>query len=117
MLKYKIYFSKIQHIEIFFSKKGLYYYILYSGEHCYMELSQAVARRIRRLLKEHHFTQYSLFKKSAVPCSTISMICTCKVKDIRLGTLLNLCRGFDITLQEFFSDELFAVENLSDNVV
>jgi len=30
---------------------------------------------------------------------------------------LNLCRGFDITLQEFFSDELFAVENLSDNVV
>ncbi len=42
------------------------------------------------------------------------MICSCKVKDVRMGTLLNLCRGLNISLTDFFDDALFSFENLSD---
>ncbi len=80
-----------------------------------MEFNQAVAQRIKQLLKDRNFTQYALFKYSAVPCSTLSMICSCKVKDIRLSTVLNICRGLDMPLKEFFNDKLFDFENLSDD--
>ena len=79
-----------------------------------MELTQAVSQRIKKLLSARDFTQYTLFEYSGVPCSTISMICSCKVKDVRMGTLLNLCRGLNISLTDFFDDALFSFENLSD---
>ena len=79
-----------------------------------MELNQAVSQRIKKLLSARDFTQYTLFEYSGVPCSTISMICSCKVKDVRMGTLLNLCRGLNISLTDFFDDALFSFENLSD---
>lgn len=43
------------------------------------------------------------------------MICRQKVKDVKLSTILNLCRGLNIELKEFFDDETFTLENLSDN--
>lgn len=49
-----------------------------------MELNQAVSQRIKKLLSARDFTQYTLFEYSGVPWSTISMICSCKVKDVRM---------------------------------
>ena len=64
-----------------------------------MELNEAVAGRIKGYLKEREITQFNLFGSSGTACSTISMI----------------CRGLNIELKEFFDDETFTLENLSDN--
>lgn len=80
-----------------------------------MEYCQANAERIRQLLKERNITSYKLAELSAVPHSTISMVLSCKTENPRILTLLNLCRGFNITLAEYFNSNLFTLENLSDD--
>ena len=85
------------------------------GGFSFMELNEAVAGRIKGYLKEREITQFNLFGSSGTACSTISMICRQKVKDVKLSTILNLCRGLNIELKEFFDDETFTLENLSDN--
>ena len=70
-----------------------------------MELNEAVAGRIKGYLKEREITQFNLFGSSGTACSTISMICRQKVKDVKLSTILNLCRGLNIELKEFFDDD------------
>lgn len=80
-----------------------------------MELNEILSRRIKQLLTDLHYTQYELFVRSAVSCSSISMILSCKVNDVHLSTILNICRGLNIKLSEFFDSELFDFENISDN--
>ena len=75
------------------------------GGFSFMELNEAVAGRIKGYLKEREITQFNLFGSSGTACSTISMICRQKVKDVKLSTILNLCRGLNIELKEFFDDD------------
>ena len=76
---------------------------------------ELIAKRIRRLLKARHWTQYKLSQRSAIPQSTISYILKGKGKFLSSETLLNICRGFDIRIVDFFDDELFEPENIADN--
>lgn len=46
-------------------------------------------------------------KMSGVPCSTISTFMSGKTELLKIDTLLHICEGFNITLREFFSDEMF----------
>ena len=80
-----------------------------------MQLTELIAKRTKKLLKQRSWTQYKLAQRSAVPCSTLSNTLNCKVKSLRLETLLNICRGFDITLSDFFNDALFELENIADD--
>ena len=80
-----------------------------------MEFSQAIAERITELLNERHISAYRLSFLSAVPTSTVSNILRCTGKACNAETILNLCRGFNISLAQFFSSDLFAFENLPDD--
>ena len=80
-----------------------------------MDFNQLIAKRTRQLLKERKWTQYKLARRSAIPCSTLSYALNGKVKSITSETLLNICRGFDMKLSDFFDNELFNPENISDN--
>ncbi len=46
-------------------------------------------------------------KMSGVPCSTISTFMSGKTELLKIDNLLHICEGFNITLREFFSDEMF----------
>ena len=72
-----------------------------------MQLSEATRMRTRGLLKEHNMKVYDLCKSSGIPCSTISDFLNCKTTLIKLDTLLHVCEGFNITLVDFFNNELF----------
>ena len=80
-----------------------------------MSFNNAISLRIKQLLKLRHWTTYHLFGRSAVPNSTLSNILLGKCSSCTLRTLLNICRGFEITLKEFFDCELFYLENLLDD--
>lgn len=82
-----------------------------------MELVQILGLRITQLLEDRNMTQYGLFACSGVPCPTISVICAYKVKDVKLSTVLNICRGLNVRLTDFFNTEMFEFENISDNAV
>ena len=80
-----------------------------------MKFNQLISKRTRRLLKARHWTQYELAQRSAVPHSTLCHVLKCKSKTLTAETLLNICRGFDMRLADFFNDELFEPENISDD--
>ncbi len=80
-----------------------------------MTFNQLVAKRTRQLLKARNWTQYKLANRSAIPFSTLDYLIHSRGKTITLETLLNICRGFEITLSEFFSVPLFELENIDDD--
>ena len=72
-----------------------------------MKTSEAVARRIRKLLDEKQMTQYRLCKNMAIHETTMSTIMSAKNKSVNLNTILLVCRGLGITVIDFFSDPIF----------
>jgi len=72
-----------------------------------MKLSDAIRVRIKYYLKKNDMNIWELFKRSGVPCSTISTFLNGKTELLKIDTLLYICNGFDITLQEFFADIMF----------
>lgn len=80
-----------------------------------MQISTALSVRISELLTQHDWTNYKLSEESAVPNSTVSNILLCKCKGCNICTLLNIARGFGITLTELFDSDLFELENLDDD--
>ena len=73
-----------------------------------MELIEVVSERMKALLEAYDYSQYMLFLKSGVPRSTISMILNCRVTDVRLSTLYNFCRGFELPVRDFFDYGIFS---------
>jgi DNA-binding Xre family transcriptional regulator len=77
-----------------------------------MTTQKAVALRVSNLLVKNHLTQYALCKKIAMPEETLRSIIDERYKTVKLDTIILICDGFDISLQEFFNDDLFKRENL-----
>ncbi len=77
-----------------------------------MKTQKAVALRISNLLVKNNLTQYALCKKIAMPEETLRSIINERYKTVKLDTIILICDGFGITLQEFFDDDLFKRENI-----
>lgn len=77
-----------------------------------MTTQRAVALRVSDLLVKNHLSQYALCKKIAMPEETLRSIINERYKTVKLDTIILICDGFDMTLQEFFDDDLFKRENL-----
>ena len=80
-----------------------------------MEYYQANALRITQLMKQNHMTAYELAKQSGIPHSTISLILSGKTKKPRSLTMINIGRGFNMSIREYYNSELFNTENIDDN--
>lgn len=74
-----------------------------------MKISDAIRKRINYYLKEKSINVWTLCKNSGVPCSTISTFLSGKTELLKIDTLLYICDGFGITLQEFFSTSYFDI--------
>ena len=72
-----------------------------------MSLSQAVIKRIFELCDKHDLTVGGLANLCAVPPSTLKSILYCKSKNPRIVVIKMICDGLDMTLEEFFSSEIF----------
>ena len=78
-----------------------------------MELSEAIAKRLKELLKEKGCTQYKLSSLTGVPQSTISTIMTKKSRTCKLDTILLLAQGLGVTAKDFFDTPLFDFDSLN----
>lgn len=77
-----------------------------------MTTQKAVALRISNLLVKNGLTQYALCKKITMSEETLRSIINERYKTVKLDTIIQVCDGFNISLQEFFADDLFRRENL-----
>ena len=78
----------------------------------YLQLNEAVSRRLSELLTERGMTAYQLYMKSGVPKSTIGNLLNCAYPSMKLRIIHELCQGLEIDLSEFFSSHLFHETNL-----
>ena len=77
-----------------------------------LRLNQAISKRVIQLLEERGMTQYELFMKSGVPRSTIGNVINCAYDSVKLRIIHELCQGFGIGLENFFSSPFFDENNL-----
>ena len=80
-----------------------------------MNFLSLISLRVRNLLKANLLSQYDLSQRSGIPNSTLSTVLKEKCKGVNSETLLNICRGFDIRIKDFFDDEMFEPENILDD--
>ncbi len=72
-----------------------------------MNVSQAVAKRIEILLKEHNITQYRLEQKSGILHGSLACIMNGRNKTVTLSTVYMIAKGFDMTIVEFLNHDIF----------
>lgn len=82
----------------------MYYYM--KGGIC-MNISEAVAMRILELCREKNITVNKLSTISGITQSTVNDIVNHKAKNIGIITIKKLCDGLDMTITEFFENDLF----------
>lgn len=73
-----------------------------------MLLCTAVRQRIVNLANDRNVTLHKLALDSGIPYSTLSSFMNGKSASITLTTLLHLCEGANIELEDFFKDKLFS---------
>ena len=77
-----------------------------------MKISEAVALRIGKILNERQLTQYRLEKDIAMPHNTMKTLMGRRNKSVNLRTIMQIAKGLNMTVSEFFNDPLFEDENL-----
>ena len=80
-----------------------------------MNFLSLISLRVRNLLKANLWSQYDLSQRSGIPNSTLSTVLKEKCKGVNSETLLNIFRGCDIRIKDFFDDEMFEPENILDD--
>lgn len=61
----------------------------------YLQLNEAVSRRLVELMQERGMTQYQLYMKSGVPKSTIGNLVNCAYPSMKLRIIHELCQGLE----------------------
>ena len=72
-----------------------------------MNTRQAVANRLLQLCEENRLSVNALARLSAVPPSTLKNVINGGSQNAGIVTIKKLCDGLDISLREFFNDDLF----------
>ena len=72
-----------------------------------MTVGEAVIRRILELCEERKISLNKLADMSGVTQSTLNNIVSGRNKSTTVSTVKKLCDGLDITVDEFFCEELF----------
>jgi hypothetical protein len=77
-----------------------------------MTLNQAVGIRLKKLLEEKEWNNYTVQREGGVPRVTVGRIVGSKIKTVKLDTLYQITQTMGISLKEFFDDPIF--DNLLD---
>lgn len=77
-----------------------------------MKVSEAIAIRIKEVLKEKNITLYRLEKNACIPHSTMMDIMGARRDSCNVKTLVLLIRTLGITVAEFFDNPIFESSDL-----
>ena len=77
-----------------------------------MEFSNAIRQRIINLTVENKMSLNQVATRAGMPYSTLNSFLNGKSNDPKFSTIYLVCIGLDVTLSEFFDDNLF-----SENVI
>jgi len=77
-----------------------------------MNLNRLFALRVTKLLNENKISKYKLEKNSGLSHSALRYIFNEVNLDVKFSTIVKVCQALNISLQEFFDDEIFALDNL-----
>lgn len=77
-----------------------------------MTLNQAVGIRLKKLLEEKEWNNYTVQREGGVPRVTVGRVVGSKIKTVKLDTLYQITQTMGISLKEFFDDPIF--DNLLD---
>ena len=72
-----------------------------------MKLEQAITNRILDLCRERNISPNKLASLAGIPSATLRCIFYGRSKNPGVRTLLDLCQALEITLFDFFNDDLF----------
>lgn len=77
-----------------------------------MKLEVAITKRIHDLCKAREITPNKLANMAGMPAGSLKSIFYGKSKNPGTRTLLDLCQALDISLFDFFDDEMFKDRDL-----
>ena len=72
-----------------------------------MKLSEAMSRKLLKICDERNISINKLATICLLTQSTVQNIIECNSVNPKLLTVVRICDGLGMTLEEFFSDELF----------
>ncbi len=72
-----------------------------------MKISDAIVQKILKIIKENDITVNRLANICCLTQSTVDSLINGKSKNPKLLTIVRICDGLNITLDEFFNDEIF----------
>lgn len=78
-----------------------------------MLLNEAIKLRLENLMKEReNLTKYRVSCDAGINPSLINDFYRSRTHYLRIDTLYLICEGMGITLEQFFNDPLFDIENI-----
>ena len=80
-----------------------------------MYLSTAVKSRIHELCNERNITINKLCTISGITQSTLANINSRPNTNLTILTIMRICRGLNISIQDFFSSSIFNIDTLEDD--
>ena len=72
-----------------------------------MKLSEAMSKKLLKICEERDISINKLATICLFTQSTVQNIIECNSSNPKLLTIVRICDGLGMTLEEFFSDELF----------
>lgn len=72
-----------------------------------MKISEAIAKKIDKICNEKDISVNKLASMSLLTQSTVQHLVNGDSKNPKLLTIIRICDGLDMSLQEFFADDLF----------
>ncbi|MBO5927548.1 MAG: helix-turn-helix transcriptional regulator [Clostridia bacterium] len=77
-----------------------------------MKLEEAITKRIYALCEERNISPNKLASLSGMPAGSMKSIFYGKSKNPGTRTLLDMCQALEISLYDFFNDDLFKNKDL-----
>lgn len=78
-----------------------------------MQLNEAIKIRLKNLMKEKNInSKYEVSCDAGINPSLLNDFFRSRTLYPRINTLYLICEGIGITLQEFFNDPIFNIENI-----
>ena len=80
-----------------------------------MYLSTTVKSRIYELCNERNITINKLCTISGITQSTLANINSRPNTNLTILTIMRICRGLNISIQDFFNSSIFTIDSLEDD--
>lgn len=77
-----------------------------------MNLNRAFALRLSELLLEKKMSKYKLEKETGLTHSALRYIFNEVNADVKFSTIVKVCNALNVTLLDFFDNDLFNLNNL-----